>query len=101
MNSYFKINRDYRELYLLRKKGADLSEGFYPLGEQPVIRYPDNITLRDFVTYQLYPVLTYQDSFPTMAAQGEEESSLSRWIGKLALRMLNIGLCLVRKMASL
>lgn len=57
MNSFFKANRDYREIYLSLKTGREI--GFNPFSEQREIRYPGNITLREFVTYMVYPTLTY------------------------------------------
>ena len=96
MNSYFKMNRDYRELYLMRKDPKRLEEAerggrFYPLGDQIVVRYPENINLKEFLLFQLYPTLTYQDSYPLSRV----ECSTFTWILNLATRLMIICLGLV------
>lgn len=63
MNSYYKAQRDYRELYLARLSGQEI--GFRPFFEEAeTARYPENVTYRDFIRYMCYPTLTYQDIYP-------------------------------------
>jgi hypothetical protein len=50
MNSYFKMNRDYREVYLEEKEAK--SKTF-------TSSYPNNINLNDFMAYMLHPTFTY------------------------------------------
>jgi hypothetical protein len=91
MNSYYKSQRDYRELYLAQLKGEEI--GFRPFFEQAeTVRYPDNVTLRDFIRYMCYPTLTYQDNFPV---RYHHSSSTWKWVKNLSGRFLTIVLGLV------
>ena len=54
MNSYSKINRDYRLDYLLKKK----------VGETPNSSYPNNINFSNFFYFLRAPVFIYQESYP-------------------------------------
>lgn len=56
MNSYFKSNRDYRELYQKEKE-----EGVSVLSS----KYPDNISLHDFFMFLLHPTFVYEQKYPT------------------------------------
>ncbi|TNV79893.1 hypothetical protein FGO68_gene4531 [Halteria grandinella] len=82
MNSFFKANRDYREIYLSRKTGREI--GFSPFSEQREIRYPGNITLREFGTYMVYPTLTYQDHYPVSEVSVKNGS----WVKKVIARFI-------------
>lgn len=55
MNSYFKMNRDYRESWLKEKQ----SEGVTPRSS-----YPNNLNYGDFFMFLCHPVFTYQDHYP-------------------------------------
>jgi hypothetical protein len=66
MNSYFKMNRDYREYYLIMKNHkGDASEVEVPIHvAQKSDLYPRNVNYKDFLMYMLHPTFTYQDSYP-------------------------------------
>ncbi len=51
MNSYFKMNRDYREAYLEDKESKQSS-------------YPENINFKDFFMFLRHPTFVYQDTYP-------------------------------------
>ena len=75
MNSYFKMNRNYRETYLLEKQAkANTMSSSYPL----------NINYREFIRYMAFPVLTYQDTFPITS----ERATLSMIMMRLFLIFL-------------
>lgn len=59
MNSYFKANRDYRELYKARQEGREDAGCLMPFGEQEKIRYPQNVNFKEFIEYMCFPTLTY------------------------------------------
>ena len=85
MNSYYKMNRDYREAYLLAKAKNIHKPKSNPhqedSGEEASAwdkemefmhfsdKYPKNINYRDFMMYMLYPTFTYQDSYPVQASK--------------------------------
>lgn len=72
MNSYFKMNRDYREAWLDSQsanhkpiKGEDTP---YTSGTQNMSSsYPKNLNYRDFFMFLVHPTFTYQDSYPLRA----------------------------------
>ena len=81
MNSYFKMNRDYRLAYKKLKESspskklekdykiADENESHRFLEVDGEIlfyseRYPENVNYKEFMTYMLYPTFTYQDKYP-------------------------------------
>ena len=50
MNSYFKMNRNYRETYLEEQ------------GETKKVlssKYPDNLNFKDFIMFMLHPTFVY------------------------------------------
>jgi hypothetical protein len=90
MNSYYKAQRDYRELYLARLKGEEI--GFRPHFEQAeTVRYPENVTYRDFIRFMCYPTLTYQDNYPVRY----HRTTTWKWVKHLSSRFLTIVLGLV------
>ena len=52
MNSYFKMNRDYREEWLK--------------GETENSSYPQNVNYKDFFMFLIHPTFTYQDKYPLL-----------------------------------
>jgi len=75
MNSYYKMNRDYREAFLKVKakhlqKPTSKEDDDALLWDQEMEfmhysdRYPKNINYKEFMMYMLYPTFTYQDSYP-------------------------------------
>jgi len=52
MNSYFKMNRDYREAWLAGKPES------FPAHFRMTV-YPANLTYRDFGMYLAHPTFTY------------------------------------------
>jgi hypothetical protein len=67
MNSFYKMNRDYREAWLLFGPKGPSSYSSTAEDHQYMHfseKYPQNINYREFITYMVYPTMTYQDSFP-------------------------------------
>ena len=58
MNSYFKMNRDYRECYLQRDMSPD-DKRYQKYLEGFQSSYPNNVTYKDFFMFLIHPVLTY------------------------------------------
>lgn len=67
MNSYFKINRDYREAWLESSKGQSQSEP-QSTTQNMASSYPLNLTYSDFFMFLAHPTFTYQDSYPLRPA---------------------------------
>ena len=53
MNSYFKMNRDYREIWLKKVDNEEYQSS-----------YPKNIVYRNFFMFLAHPTFTYQDNYP-------------------------------------
>jgi hypothetical protein len=48
-----------------------------------VVRYPENVNIKEFTEYMMYPTLTYQDSYPKV--KGSEKNRVRRLIGRLCV----------------
>ena len=83
MNSYFKINRDYRETYLKELKQKKEGNSKVEFSS----KYPHNVNFKDFVMYMIHPTLVYQDHFPLIE---------KRSIRKIATRFVILMLSFVR-----
>lgn len=60
MSSYFKANRDYQKIQQSRGIISEEEIVKMAFGEQGhVIRYPENVNMREFIEYMVYPTLTY------------------------------------------
>lgn len=81
MNSYFKMNRDYRTASRKVKESSpskklekdykmpdeNESHRFLEVDGEILFfseRYPENVNYKEFMTYMLYPTFTYQDKYP-------------------------------------
>jgi hypothetical protein len=83
MNSYFKMNRDYREAWLAGKPDS------VPAHFRETV-YPANLTYRDFGMYLAHPTFTYQDHYPLMTKPGK---TLFWRACLILLAMVRITLC--------
>lgn len=54
MNSYFKMNRDYREQYL-----QEITDTPKEPNSQKYSKYPENINFNDFIMYLVHPTFSY------------------------------------------
>ena len=84
MSSYYKANRDYQKLKEAKDQGKN--EEFIrkmAFGDQQIINFPNNINIKEFTNYLLYPTLTYQDSYPLVKVS--EKGRVKRLIGRLCV----------------
>ena len=66
MHSYLLTNIDLREAYLLKKQTLKPDE-FQKIDDQNKkdLKYPYNLTLKDFIRHLLIPGVVYEERFPT------------------------------------